>query len=71
MPISYDDFRPYVGSNFKYTPPKAVTSNISKLLDVIDSKDSSVQLKLDILNIGTVIVRATPDILKQIQRYRV
>jgi len=70
MPIKYKDFRPYVGSNFKYTPPKAVTSNVAKFLEVVDSKDG-INLTLDIKNIGIVAVQATPDILKQIKRYRV
>jgi hypothetical protein len=69
MPINYKDFRPYVGRWFWYTPPKVVTQRKARLVEIID--ESNIQIKLEINDIGVVLVNATPDVLKQMKRYPV
>jgi len=69
MPINYKDFRPYLGRRFWYTAPKVVTRRKARLVEIID--ENKIQLKLDIKDVGVVLVNATPDILKQMKRYAV
>jgi len=69
MPINYKDFRPYLGRRFWYTAPKIVTKRKARLVEIIDG--SKIQIKLEIKDVGVVLVNATPDVLKQIKRYPV
>ena len=71
MPISYQDFRPYLGKKFWYQAPKTVTKREARLVEILNDSSKNIQLNLELKDIGVVLVNATPDVLKQIKRYPV